>query len=251
MNKRTDERTALLDIEILLYRNAAKAEAEGTQLKDLIHMCMQSIDRAVMACKTSEFVLATSGRRNFRKTLYPTYKANRGQKPELYQALHDHIKTVFSNKWYTHDQLEADDLLGIMATNGRVTNPIICSIDKDMLSVPGWHYNWDKDSWPTFVSEEEANYNWLMQLLMGDSTDCIEGMKGIGKAKAKKLIEKYGISGDPALDAKNIYEKEGFDLDAYYACLNCVTIWRAPMPEALLENELIQEVLKTIPSLNQ
>jgi len=168
----------------------------------------------------------------------------------LYNPLTQAMKEMYAERWYQHDQLEADDLLGIIATNGKIEKPIICSIDKDMLSVPGWNYNWDKDDWPTYVSQEEADHNWLVQLLMGDSTDCIEGMKGIGKVKAEKLIKKYG---DPELSvpdqAKNIYEKEGFSLDQYYACLNTVTIWRKPLPEALLENDLITDIVKTIPTL--
>jgi 5'-3' exonuclease len=75
-------------------------------------------------------------------------------------------------------------------------------------------------------------------------------MKGIGKVKAEKLIKKYG---NPELSvpeqAKNIYEKEGFSLDQYYSCLNTVTIWRKPLPEALLDNELITDIVKTIPTL--
>jgi hypothetical protein len=38
MNKNTDTRTALIDLELILYRNAAKAEAEGTSLRDLVSM---------------------------------------------------------------------------------------------------------------------------------------------------------------------------------------------------------------------
>ena len=49
--------------------------------------------------------------------------------------------------------------------------------------------------------------------------------------------------------AKDIYKKENFSLDQYYACLNTVTIWRKPLPEALLDNELITEIVKTIPTL--
>lgn len=250
MNKKTDKKTALLDVEIILYRHAAKAETEGTNLLTLKSMCRQAIDQCVMGCKASEFYLVVSGRNNFRKTLYPNYKGNRGAKPPLYTPLSKAMKEMYAERWYQHDQLEADDLLGIISTNGKIEKPIICSIDKDMLSVPGWHYNWDKDDWPTYVSQEEADHNWLVQLLMGDSTDCIEGMKGIGKVKAEKLIKKYK---NPELSvpeqAKYIYEKEGFSLDQYYACLNTVTIWRKPLPEALLDNELITEIVKTIPTL--
>ena len=153
-------------------------------------------------------------------------------------------------KW--HDQIEADDLLGIMLTNGRVENPILCSIDKDLLGIPGWHYNWNKDSWPTYVSQEEADHNWLVQLLTGDATDGIRGIEGIGPVKANKLIKKYrsimDLQSVPEM-AKYIYEKEEIDLDRFYETLYLVSIWRADMPEELLANDLIASIVKTIPSI--
>ena len=89
-----------------------------------------------------------------------------------------------------------------------------------------------------------------MKLFMDGFDDCIEGMKGIGKVKAEKLIEKYA---DPTLSvpeqAKHIYEKENYSLDQYYNCLNTVTIWRKPLPRQLLDNHLITEIVKTIPTL--
>jgi 5'-3' exonuclease len=87
---------------------------------------------------------------------------------------------------------------------------------------------------------------------MGDSTDGIEGMKGIGKVKAEKLIETHKsltFGRTPPEASKLIYEKEGFGLDAWMKCLLTVSIWRNPMPKELLENELIAEIAKTIPSL--
>jgi len=256
MNLKTTEKTALVDCELILYRNAAKAEKEGTSLRSLVEMTELSIAEVVRGCMASDYYLLVSGRNNFRKTLYPDYKAGRPPKPELYSKLCDAIRDLNPRRWLFHDQLEADDLLGIMATNGRIKNPIICSIDKDMLGVPAWHYNWNKDDFPGYVSQEEADYNWLVQLLKGDPTDNIEGMKGIGGVKAKKLADEYvkfvGIhETEPTKAAKYIYEKEGFSLDAFKKCMFTVSIWRNPMPSALLENELIIEIVKTIPSLNQ
>jgi hypothetical protein len=79
-------------------------------------------------------------------------------------------------------------------------------------------------------------------------------MKGIGIAKAEKLVAAYYdktgvLDAAPVASAKEIYESEGFSLDAYTKCLMLASIWRAPMPPELLENELISEVVKTIPSL--
>jgi hypothetical protein len=151
------------------------------------------------------------------------------------------------------DQIEADDLLGIMLTNGRIENPILCSIDKDMLGIPGWHYNWNKDAWPTYVSQDEADHHWLVQLLTGDSTDGIRGMEGIGPVKANKLIKQYrsimNLHSVPEM-AKYIYENEEINLDRYYETLYLVSIWRANMPEELLANDLIASIVKTIPSIN-
>ena len=252
MNLKTTEKTALIDIELVLYKCAAKAATEGTGLRSLIQMTEMAIDSIVMGCKASNYYLVVSGRNNFRKTLYASYKAGRPPKPELYNPLCEAIRELNPKRWLYHDQLEADDTISIMATNGRTKNPIICSIDKDMLGVPAWHYNWNKDDWPREVSQTEADHNWLVQLLMGDSTDGIEGMKGIGKVKAEKLIQKYrsimDLQSVPEM-AKYIYEKEQFSLDSWRKCLETASIWRAPMPQELLENELITEIVKTIPSL--
>jgi 5'-3' exonuclease len=253
MNLKTNTKTALIDLELISYSHAAKAESTGTGLKSLVEMVEFTIQSVVSACRAQKHYLVVSGRNNFRKVLYPDYKAGRREKPPLYAPLMDKLEELNRSRWCKHDQLEADDLLGIMLTNGRVKNPILCSIDKDLLGVPGWHYNWNKDDWPREVTQGEADHHWLVQLLMGDSTDNIEGMKGIGIAKAEKLVaayyEKTGVFNAPVASAKEIYESEGFSLDAYTKCLMLASIWRAPMPPELLENELISEVVKTIPSL--
>ena len=232
MNKQTDTRTALIDLELILYRNAAKAEAEGTNLRDLVSMTNLSIREVIDGCQAANYYLVVSGTDNFRKHLYPeTYKAGRPPKPPLYRDLYMEIQATYGSKRFKwHDQIEADDLLGI----------------------PGWHYNWNKDSWPTYVSKEEADHNWLVQLLTGDATDGIRGMEGIGLVKANKLIKKYrsimDLQSVPEM-AKYIYEKEEIDLDRFYETLYLVSIWRAKMPEELLANDLIASIVKTIPSI--
>lgn len=253
MHLRDARKTALIDAELVLYKCAAKAESEGTGIDRLTQMCMMALDNIVSGCKASNYYYVVSGRDNFRKTLYDDYKAGRPPKPSLYNQLCENIKEYAGKRWVFHPQLEADDLLGIMATNGRVPNPIICSIDKDMLGVPGWHYNWNKDDFPKLVTQEEADHQWLAQLLKGDPTDNIQGIEGIGDVKAEKLIKKYKSAMDlmdvPSM-ATYIYAQEKINLDHYYKCLYLVSIWRAPMPKALLDNELIASIAKTIDSLN-
>lgn len=255
MNSKKQNRIALIDIEFLLYAHAAKAEGEPwTYFEQVVDDVQERIGKIKDDCHASEHYLVVSGRHNFRKVLYPDYKAGRPPKPAIYHELSKSIEELNKGKWLYHDQLEADDLLGIMLTNGRVENPICCSIDKDLLTVPGCHYNWKKDVWPREVTQRQADVNWLIQLLTGDATDKIRGIKGIGDVKAKKLIEKhkfeehYKSENIPEI-AKLIYESEGISLDDYYKTLYLISIWRKPMPEALMENELIAEIAKTISSL--
>ncbi|MCH7696170.1 MAG: hypothetical protein IIB73_07725 [Proteobacteria bacterium] len=248
MHLQKTQKTPLIDVELLLYKNAAAIDAETITFAMAVFNVEDETRSILKACGASEYKMVVSGRNNYRKTLYPdTYKANRPAKPVQYYNLLEAIKANHSESWLCHDQLEADDLLGIMATNGRITNPIICSIDKDMLTIPCWHYQWHHDDFPHEVTQEQGDQFWVKQLLMGDSTDGITGMKGIGPKKAEGMIEKYtgglalqaindeaiwSLEGPPTIPfiAKYIYEKEGFSVDEFTKCLLTVTIWRKPFP---------------------
>ena len=75
-----------------------------------------------------------------------------------------------------------------------------------------------------------------------------------GPEHGVEFFHGYTYSGHPAcvaasLATLDIYEKENYSLDQYYNCLNTVTIWRKPLPKELLENNLITEIVKTIPTL--
>ena len=88
--------------------------------------------------------------------------------------------------------LEADDLLGILATTlPKYSDAIVVSLDKDLRTIPGRHLNPSKETSPAVVrviTELEADTAWLMQTLMGDSTDGYTGVPGIGPKKAEKIL---------------------------------------------------------------
>ena len=73
----------------------------------------------------------------------------------------------------------------------QTTDTCICSIDKDLLQIPGRHYNFVDDVKST-VDIYEAD-NWFMtQVLSGDvSTDNIQGLPGIGEAKAANIVDSF------------------------------------------------------------
>ncbi len=150
---------------------------------------------------------------NFRMAMYPEYKANRRDldKPEHFDAVVSYFK-AHSNVVLVAG-MEADDALGIASTQ-LGDEGIIVTIDKDLDTVPGYHYN-PITRKEYYVAEEEAKHYFYNQVITGDASDNIIGIKGIGPVKAdkvlagcssevdmwSKVLETYRIYGRPESDA--------------------------------------------------
>jgi hypothetical protein len=131
-------------------------------------------------------VVYLSGVGNFRNSIATraSYKGNRsGSVPPVHlKAIRSHL---IERGAIVSQGEEADDLLGIAAT----ANPgsIVCSVDKDLLQIPGRHYNFVTKEEVTITPKEGA-LNFYAQVLSGDSTDNVPGVTGIGPVKARKLL---------------------------------------------------------------
>ena len=114
------------------------------------------------------------------------YKENRVSNRPLYEK---EIKEYLNKNYDCHvvEGLEADDLMGM----GQTTNTAIASSDKDLLMIPGEHYNWSGEGTHFFQDEIGADDRFFVQLIAGDSTDNIQGISGVGEAKATKLVESW------------------------------------------------------------
>jgi DNA polymerase-1 len=198
--------TILYDADPLCYRFAFRNTAtydwgDGvvSNVNDADNACEEirrHIADVAAELKADLVVLALSDdKANWRKALYPEYKANRGEKPEMIPALREFMQ----KEWYTfiRPTLEADDVLGILATSGGKIGgrKIIVSIDKDMKTIPGLLYNPNhpKDGVVKIV-QSEADYNHMFQTLTGDRVDNYPGCVGVGPKKAEKILE--GENGD-------------------------------------------------------
>jgi 5'-3' exonuclease len=172
---------ALIDGDLIAFRCAAACENESLLIAQV--RANDMMYRILEACDTEDYTCFVSGGENFRKTIDPLYKANRKDKvePKWRQALNK----LLVMQWWAEvtDGIEADDALGIAQTK----DTIICSIDKDMLQIPGKHYNFVKNEFIE-VSELSGIQFFYKQMLIGDTADNITGVKGIGKVKAEKLI---------------------------------------------------------------
>ncbi len=220
---------ALLDGDIYAFRSAASAEHDNIGIA--IFRVEEMIDKTLHETGADEFSIYLSGDNNFRYQIYPEYKSNRTQpKPRFLKEVKDYLITKY--KAEVSDGCEADDLLGIAQCTG--TDTIICSLDKDLLMIPGKHYSfeikgtsslgkqWVRPMEITTVSPEEGLKRFYTQLLTGDATDGIKGAAGIGKVKAEAILRDCTT------------EQEMFEaVQSYYSCEEelemtgqCLWIWR-------------------------
>ena len=183
---------ALVDSDSIYFR-AAYVTKKQNEIRKIIDRTMREIEADVGTQHFDDvsFMVAIKGRGNFRNDLYPEYKKNR--KP-LEQDMKDALNYGHSymvEKWSAveADGMEADDLCAIWAYEAMEMEQdyTVVGIDKDLLQIPGNHYNFKKKEF-TDVDTDTANLNLMLQCLTGDSTDNIPGIKGIGPKKAAKIL---------------------------------------------------------------
>ena len=144
----------------------------------------------------TDFLLPLSCKKhNFRKDIYPEYKAQRAVKPKpaLWYLLDEFLESTWGDRIVTIENLEGDDVLGLLATH---PNPkrcpgkrLVVSIDKDLQTIPCRLYNPNKpDVGVRTISEHDANLFWMKQTLTGDTVDNYPGFPGIGLKGADELL---------------------------------------------------------------
>ncbi len=152
-------------------------------VKNALYSVKHMINNMLTIQNTNDYVIFLTGKGNYREQLDPEYKANRKdlEKPEHYAAVREYL----TRRWdaITVDGMEADDAMGL----AQDATTVICTIDKDLDVVPGWHYNFVKDALYE-VHPEDADYFFFAQVLTGDRTDNIKGLDGVGPATAKKML---------------------------------------------------------------
>jgi DNA polymerase-1 len=184
----------LIDGDIIAFKACASAETPvnwGDGLwtlhcfeQDVALRLDEQIDKLVNEAPVQDCIVALSDKENYRKELAPYYKANRKttRKPMLLQWAREYMQSKYNTIIYR--RLEADDVLGILGTAN--TDTIIWSEDKDLRTVPAKHWI---DGDVVEISEEEAEYNFFTQTLVGDPTDNYKGCPSVGHKTAEKILE--------------------------------------------------------------
>jgi len=178
-------RTLLIDGDIVVYQYSSTVEHEvdwgndvwslWADAKEAQQLILQYIDILVDETAADDFIFCFSDKDNFRKDIDSNYKSNRKgkRKPVCYKALKQWITDEYKTE--TWDRLEADDVMGIMATSTMLEGEkVIVSEDKDLKTIPGLLW---RSGEMLNISQEEADYNHLYQTLVGDATDGYPGLR--------------------------------------------------------------------------
>lgn len=193
--------TLLIDGDLLVYKASSATEfdigveVEGSEHDDLyvrLGSLTQALESAQIVLnryrtnfKAEQVVLCFSGDGNFRKVLFPAYKAQRSApKPVVFHALKKKLGEFY--KVYEKPGIEADDVLGILGTHPTLIpgEKIIVSADKDMMQIDCKVSTDGK----TAITPKDPRRWHLTQTLCGDTADNYPGCKGIGKVRADKLL---------------------------------------------------------------
>lgn len=217
-----NNRFLIIDGNSMLFR-AFYATSYGNIMKtsrgeytNAIYAFSNMLNKAIMMIKPMYVAVAfDKGKHTFRHELYQDYKAGRKQTPiELigqFQLARDMME-AYDIAYFELDNIEADDIIGTLSNKFRDNiDTYILSSDKDMLQLV------DEDTTVVMMKKGISeilevtplniveNYgvraDQVVDLkgLMGDSSDNIKGIDGVGEKTALKLINSYE-------HIENIYE---------------------------------------------
>ena len=213
--------TLLIDADWLIYNSccACEEDTRWTEHEHTLHSderdIMNLIDNRIDVYKTiagekHDIVMCFTSYPTFRHEIFPEYKIHRigKRKPLALRSVINNCKKIYDCVSYPN--LEGDDVLGLLATNGQYKNPIIVSVDKDMRTIPCKLIAADEVE---HITEKKANRHWFEMSIAGDSTDGIVGVKGTGMVTANKLLADTPDTID-ALWSKvaETYTKKGYTL---------------------------------------
>jgi 5'-3' exonuclease len=158
---------------------------------------------------THLFVAWDVSRDTFRRALFPEYKGTRGELPDEMLCQFDTMQSVlraFGIQQYQHAEYEADDILGTLATLAQTEgyDATILTGDRDALQLVDQQITvaimkkgvkeMDKYTPETLYAQYGLQPAQMIDLkgLMGDTSDNIPGVPGIGPKTATQLLKDHG-----------------------------------------------------------
>lgn len=137
----------------------------------------------IIKTKADRYRLFIHGEGNFRREIDSSYKSHRvNDKPIYFELIRQYLIDTWSAEIV--NEIEVDDKVAILQNDGS----IISSTDKDLLQIPGKHYNY-RTCKTTEITEQVGWMNLCIQILTGDVADNVKGLYKIGIKKATVLLK--------------------------------------------------------------
>ena len=178
----------LIDADSLLY-----FEMGRDTLEEAIEGIDQRIEQIITETEADSYIGYLTLGKCFRYDIAKSkpYKHNRkgSMKPPIFYALRAYVQQA--HDFRSVDGYEADDMVGIAKDyfESQSIEVVISSPDKDVLQqIPGKHYNYQKAEFHETRDDQARDFLWK-QVLMGDSTDGIPGIPGLGPKTADAIID--------------------------------------------------------------
>lgn len=212
----------LVDGNNLLFRSYYATSYSGVIMKNSkgfptngLYGFINMINKIIEEEKPNYILVAFDKGKTFRHEKYSEYKAGRREMPEELKLQFPKAKEVLDAMGIKHfeiDNYEADDIIGTLAKTVDMEDEFIATIissDKDLLQLISKEVEVKLLKTKGFIRFDEKNFKDTygttpihmidLKALMGDASDHIQGVKGIGEKTAINLLTKY-----QSLD--NVYE---------------------------------------------
>ncbi len=231
-------------------------------------------------------VVLDHGGKNFRHEIYPNYKAHRPPVPEdllMQLPLVKEVALALNFKCISMAGYEADDLIAAIATKSSFSNQkaIVISSDKDLMQLVDSNIAMYDPAKSKYIDQQvilekfgvAASKVREVLALIGDKSDNIPGVAGIGPKTAASLINEYGsleqiINNLDKLsnpryqtlilnnleNAKISWKLVGLDNTVDFGCQLSEFSWQAPAPQNLsnfIERYGFKSLVKRVESLFQ
>lgn len=200
------ELTLLVDGDVVAFICAAACQHVEVDIHGFIRPFAQVVEGEAAVDNTLHFlmdrlgathmrVFLTDPESNWRHGVDPNYKAVRKDlvRPLLLARLKDYLRVRYGAEHWAG--LEADDVLGILATHPTAVpgDKIVVGRDKDFKTIPGKHHtlrDLDENGEPIVrtVTLAEADAFHMTQALAGDRVDGYAGCPGIGMERAARIV---------------------------------------------------------------
>lgn len=231
---------ALLDFDGYIckayYATISKGSTDFDEMLALLEELVESAKSKVEKDAIAKYYI--SGH-TYKKDIYPSYKANR-KKDQLLGEFREFVKLYYGNE-LIKDDVEADDLIiADYEEYDRNFNPVVFSDDKDLRYYCKRYCKINLSEEIVEQDEKDMEQHRIIQFLIGDKEDNIQGVYGIGEKKA--LIELNKLGGVTIENVIRVYKNKGISIDE---CLkNLILI--SPLYSKVIENYCYDELFNNI-----